>query len=97
MKQLAIYCSRDLEDRIVRTLDRAGLEGYLRVGNATGHKFRPGRELPGTVAWEAVLLVAPAVPEQLVDTIAAELEQYAGSCEVRPCLRLVVSSVERVL
>ncbi len=97
MKQLAIYCSHDLEDRVVRALDRAGVEGFLRVGNASGHKFRPGRELPGTLTWDAALLLVPAVPDHLVDGIAAELEQYSGSCEVRPCLRLIVSSVEKVL
>ncbi len=97
MKQLMIYCSRDLEDRVVAALDAAGVEGFLRVGEATGNKFQPPALLPRTMTWEAALFVAPAAAEQKVEQIIAELESYAGACEVRPCLRMVVSAVERVV
>lgn len=97
MKHLTIYCSRDLEHRVVAALDSAGVEGFLRVGEATGNKFQPPSLLPRTMTWEAALFMVPAAPEQKVGEIIAELERYAGACEVRPCLRIVVSAVEQVV
>ena len=97
MNQLAIYCSRDIEDRVVRALDAAGVGGFLHVAHATGNKFKPGDELPRLLTWDAVLSLVPAVAEDRVDTIMRQLADYAGSCEVDPCLRMVVSAVEKVL
>ena len=97
MKQLAVFCSRDLEDRVVAALDHAGVEGFLRLGGGTGAKFKSGGELPRTMTWEATLFLVPAVAEDRLQLVIAELERYAGSCEVKPCLRIIVSAVEKVV
>jgi hypothetical protein len=97
MKQLSIYCSRDLEDRVIAALDRVGVEGFMRVGGATGNKFKPPAELPRAMTWEAILFLVPAAPDNKIEQVIGELERYAGACEVRPCLKIVVSTVEKVV
>jgi hypothetical protein len=97
MRELKIFCSRDLEDRVVEALDGAGVEGFLHVGEATGHQFAARGELPRTISWEASLFVVPALDEDKVRAVQDELAAYAGRCEVEPCLRMVVGSVERMI
>ena len=95
MKQLAIYCSRDLEERVVSALDQAGVEGFVRIPHVTGNKFREPGGVPRTLTWEALAFVVPGAEEATVEAVVRELEGYAGGCEIRPCLRMVVSSVEK--
>lgn len=96
MQQLTIFCSKDLEEQVVETLDRLGLEGFLHLGDAVGSKFnRPGR-LPRTFTWEASVFVIPAEAPEKIDAVVSELESFADACDTQPCLRLVVSSVDRV-
>lgn len=96
MKQLTIFCSRDLENRVIAVLDRAGIDGFFRAGAATGNKFVPGGQVPRTESWEAAMFVVPAVEGEKIDSILGALAEYARSCEIEPCLRVVVSAVERV-
>jgi hypothetical protein len=91
-----VYCSRDLEDRVVSAFDKAGVEAYLRVGSATGNKFLPEGQVPRTMTWEAVMYVIPAAEEGVISAVVEELEAYAGSCEIEPCLRMVVGTVQEV-
>ena len=97
MKQLTLYCSRDLEDRVVTALDRAGVHGFVHVAEATGNKFLPAGEVPRTMTWEASLIVVPAVPPEKVEPIVKELREYAGSCEIDPCLHVTVSPLDEAL
>lgn len=97
MKQLSIFCSRDLEEKVVSALDRAGVEGYLRLGEATGNRFLPPQEIPRTMVWQATVILVPATAPEKADQIIEELRNEAGSCEVAPCLRIVQSPVERVV
>jgi hypothetical protein len=97
MKQLSIYCSHDLEDQVVEALDRGGVDGFLRVAHATGNKFKPGDELPRVMTWDAALYLVPTVQPDRAEMIVSELQQFAGACEENPCLRIVVSTVERVI
>jgi hypothetical protein len=97
MKQLTLYCSRDLEDRVISALDRADVHGFVRVAEATGNKFLPAGEVPRTMTWEASLIVVPVVPPEKVERIVRELKEYAGSCEIEPCLHVTVSSVDEAL
>jgi hypothetical protein len=96
MKQLMIFCSRDLEDRVIGVLDQAGIDGFFRTGAATGNKFVPGGRVPRTQSWEAAMFVVPAVAAEKIDSILGALAEYARSCEIEPCLRVIVSSVEAV-
>lgn len=97
MKQLSIYCSHDLEDRVVHALDAAGVAGYYRSGGSTGNKFLPPGEHPRTVTWDMTLFVVPGASEEHVESVTAALTKYAGMCDYEPCLRIVVSHVEAIV
>ena len=97
MKLVQVFCSRDLEHRVLRVLDDAGVEGYLRMGDATGGKFLPRGDVPRTMTWEAVSYIVPFASEEAVARITRDLRDYAGHCEIEPCLRLLVLPVEDAL
>lgn len=96
MKQLTIYCSRDLEDRVVNAFDHAHLEGFLRIGGASGSKFFDAGEVPRTMDWEATVFLVPGAQEAQVESVVGELGEYASKCETYPCLRIIVSPVEQI-
>jgi len=95
MKQLTIFCSADLSATVQEALVRAGAEGFLSVPNASGMK--PGAAAPhGRVPrWPADLFLAP-VRDEVAKSVVAALGSYAGECQVAPCLRIMVSSLEAV-
>ncbi len=94
MKQLIIFVSPDLEDRVVRVLEHARVEGFLRLEGATGNKFIHGDPLTRIVTWEAVALIVPGANDAQVKAVLGELEEHAGVCEAGPCLRIVVSGLD---
>jgi len=96
VKQLTIYCSRDLENHVVNALDHARLEGFLRIGGASGSKFCDPGDVPRTMDWEATIFLVPCAQETQVQNVVAELAEYAKSCDTYPCLRIVVTAVEQV-
>jgi len=96
MKQLSIYCSRDLEERVIHALDHAGIEMFLRVPGI-GERFLDAGQLPRTMRWDAALFLVPGAEADRIDRVIGELEQFTGSCEIEPCLRLVVESGERFI
>ena len=96
MKQLTIYCSRDLENHVVNALDHAKVEGFLRVGGASGSKFCDPGEVPRTMDWEATMFLIPGAAVPQIEAVISELEDYAKSCETYPCLRMSVTSLEQL-
>ena len=97
MKQLTIACSDDIEDRVIALLDEAGVEGYIRLGDATGNKFTERGEAYRVMTWPATILLVPGVPDDGVTRVVSSLQRYAASCTTDPCLRVVVASVDEVL
>jgi hypothetical protein len=96
VKQLTIFCNRDEEERVVSALDHAGIPGFLRVGEATGHRFLDPGRVPRDVTWEATMFVVPAANEERLSAAVKELRAYAADCEIEPCLRIVVSPIDDV-
>jgi hypothetical protein len=94
MKQLMIFCSSSEEDFVVTALDRAGVDGFLRIGGATGGKFLERNQVPRTISWEATLMIVPAVSDECARTVVRELGEYSRNCEIEPCLRVVVTETE---
>ena len=92
MKQLTVFCSRDLEQRVVSILDKAGLDGYLRVGDVTGNRFLPKGQVPRSETWEAVMIVIPLGETGVIDRVREKLQAIAASCEIEPCIRLLVNT-----
>ena len=97
MKQLTIFCSQDLDDRVVAALDAADVGSFLHVGDATGRQFAERGALPRTISWEASMFVVPALEESKISLVTRDLSAHAGRCDVEPCLRMVVGSVERII
>jgi hypothetical protein len=96
VKQITILCSNDLVPEVQQALVRAGVEGFLHIPGGVG--VMPGAAAPrgDWPRWEADMVVAP-VPDDLVSKVLEPLRRYAGSCEVAPCLRVLVSALEEVL
>ena len=95
MKQLTIFCSSDLAGTVQGALVRAGVEGFLHVPGGVGVKPGAAAEHGRYPRWEAGMFVA-AVSDEAVANVVDSLRSFAGSCEVAPCLRILVSSLEAV-
>jgi hypothetical protein len=95
VKQVTILCSSDLAAQVQDALVRAGVEGFLHIPRAVGVK--PGAAAPRGrwPRWEAEMFIVPA-PEEVVPSIVEPLRTYAGQCDVAPCLRILVSSLDAV-
>lgn len=87
MKQLSVFCSPDLEDRVVSAFDRAGVEGFMRLPGASAHLFAEPGQVPRTIDWEAVLLIVPAAPGERLERVLDELETYTRQCDTGVCIR----------
>lgn len=97
MIQLTIYFSSDLEGEVLNALDEAQVDAFLRLGEATGHRFLPPGEIPRTLTWDAVVLVVPVATEAQAGAVAEFLAARAGDCEADPCLRITTCPVELLL
>ena len=97
MKQLVVYCSEELEHQVVGSFDRHGAEGYLKIPRAVGHKFLEPEALPRSVSFDAIVLIVPGASEATVAAVLEDLQDYAGKCEIQPCLRASVVNVERLV
>ena len=95
MKQLTIFCSSDLSDTVRDVLVHAGLTGFLKVPHAVGSKPGATWQHGRYPTWDAEMFVAAAEAEA-VEKAVAELKQHVGTCEVEPCLRIMVSALEAV-
>ena len=95
MKQLTILCSSDLSDAVRDALVAAGAEGFLQIPGAVGNKPGAAAEHGRYPRWKAELFLAPA-PEEVVEKAVARLKHLINQCEVEPCLRVLVSTLDAV-
>ncbi len=95
MKQVTVMCSTDLAGTVRDALVGAGIEGFLHVPGAVGVKPGAAAEHGRYPRFEAELFVAPA-EDGAAERAVAALRSFAGRCEVEPCLRILVSSLEAV-
>ncbi len=61
------------------------------MGSKPGATWQHGRY----PTWDAEMFVA-AVEPAIVQQVVSALEDYAGKCEVEPCLRILVGSLDAV-
>jgi len=95
VKQLTILCSSDLSATVRDALVRAGVTGFLKVPRAVGSKPDASAEHGRYPTWDAEMFVAPMEADAVAQVVGL-LEQYAGKCDVEPCLRILVSGLEAV-
>jgi hypothetical protein len=95
VKQLTILCSSDLSDAVRDALVDAGAEGFLQVPGAVGSKPGAAAEHGRYPRWKAEMFLAPASAE-VVEKAVARLKHLSDNCEVEPCLRVLVSTLDAV-
>jgi hypothetical protein len=95
VKQLTILCSSDLSEEVRGALVAAGAEGFLQLPGAVGNKPGAAAEHGRYPRWEAEMFLAPATPE-VVQKAVARLRSLADNCDVEPCLRILVSTLDEV-
>ena len=93
LRMLTIFADEDLEPQVVAALDRAQVEGFLRLGQATGNRFLAEGQVPRSIAWEAVAFVVPLATAEQQQSIALDLSRDAHDCGAEACLRIVASPV----
>jgi hypothetical protein len=95
VKQLTILCSSDLSETVRDVLVRADVSGFLKVPHAVGSKPGATWSHGRYPTWDAEMFLAATEGEK-VDKVVEALEQYSGCCDVAPCLRILVSTLDAV-
>lgn len=98
MKQLIIMCSESIAGQVTQVLDSIiHMEGYVRVsGSGVKCKVPVSGAYEGkSIPWSAEVFIM-ALPEDTVKIITDELKQYANRCDIAPCLRMIVTSIEEL-
>jgi len=95
VKQLTILCSTDLSNAVREALVAAGAEGFLQIPGAVGNKPGAAAQHGRYPRWEAEMFLVPA-PEEVVRNAVALLRRLSDNCEVEPCLRILVSTLDEV-
>lgn len=95
MKQLTILCSSDLADRVRDILIDAGVDGFMELPHAVGTKPGAAAEHGRFPRFDAEMIIAPAENDK-AERVVDELARYIGSCEVEPCLRVLVAPLDAV-
>jgi hypothetical protein len=95
LKQLMIMCSADISETVRDALVASEIEGFLKIPHAVGSKPGATWSHGRYPLWEAEVYLA-AIEDAAVQPIVDRLKDYAGHCDVEPCLRILVSSLDAV-
>jgi hypothetical protein len=92
MKQLTIICSSEIARKVERVLSASGIRGFFHTQGTGTHVEKKG-PYNQNLTWPADIFIVPAEEERLRPVIA-KLTEYAGKCEIEPCLRMILVPVE---
>ena len=92
IKQLTIICNTEISGMVRKTLSRSGIQGFAHMQGAGTHVEKKSA-WANDLTWPADLFIIPA-EEELLRGIIKRLKDYSGKCEIQPCLKLILSSVE---
>ena len=95
MKQLTIMCSSDLAGKVQAALVSANVEGFLQVPNVIGNRPAAAAEHGRVPHWEAEMFIA-AIEDDALESLVTSLRSHADQCDVDPCLRILVKSLDAV-
>ncbi len=96
MKQLTIYCSEELNDSVSQILHHYEIEGFIHMPGIYGNKLKPRGSFEKDLAWQACAFIVFPEDDQL-QSLMAELQQFAQKCGESPCLRMVVVAPEQII
>ncbi len=95
MKLLTILISSDLQDEVSRLIAEMEIDCYMRLGEAYGISHRCRGSLGNNMPWDAAVMMVAGEREQL-EQLADNIESSVRSKEYEPCLRMMLSPVDRV-
>jgi hypothetical protein len=95
MKLLTILISSDLKEEVSEIIADHDVDCYVRIGEAYGISHRCKGSLGDDMPWEARVVMVAGVEEQLVK-LAEAVETAVQAKEYKPCLRMMLSPVDRV-
>lgn len=95
MKQLTIYCSEELNDTVNKILHNYEIEGFIHMPGIFGEKFKPKDSFGKDLVWQACAFVVFPGEDQ-IESILNELQEYANRCKDKPCLRMVVTPIDKL-
>ncbi|MFA6449938.1 MAG: hypothetical protein WCX65_10735 [bacterium] len=93
-KQLTIFCSSEISDMVIGILSSSGIKGFMHL-QGTGTNVIKKTAFAHDLTWPADVFIVPA-EEQPIRNILEHLKNYAGKCEIEPCLKLILSSVDEM-
>ena len=93
-KQLTIFCSSEIAGMVTGVLSSSGIKGFMHL-RGMGTNVIKKTALTHDLTWPADVFIVPA-EEKAVRHIVEKLKSYAGKCEIEPCLKLIVSSVDEM-
>ena len=96
MKQLTIFCSEELENRVSEVLHKFEIESFIHMPGIFGTRLKPKGSYEKDQTWQATAFVIHTI-ESKIDKIIQELQKFTSQCEIQPCLRLVVTKVEKII
>jgi hypothetical protein len=95
MKLLTILVSSDMKDEVSQIISEHNIDCYVRIGEAYGISHRCKGSLGDDMPWEARVIMVAGTEEQLV-ALAEAVEKLFHSKDYNPCLRMMLSPVDRV-
>ncbi|MFQ5769715.1 MAG: hypothetical protein ACE5HX_04210 [bacterium] len=96
MKQLTIYCSAELEPDVSQIFHKYEIDGFIHIPGIYGNKLKPRGSLEKDQIWPASGFVLHT-DELNIRGIIQDLQNYANKCDIQPCLRMVVTPVEKCI
>ncbi|MBW7996385.1 MAG: hypothetical protein FVQ81_07440 [Candidatus Glassbacteria bacterium] len=95
MKLLTVIISSDLTDEVGELISAMDVDCYVRIGESYGISHRCKGSLGDNMPWEAAVLLVAGEEELLVE-LADNIRAAVQSKDYEPCLRMMLSPVDRV-
>ncbi len=95
LKLLTIIISRDLAGEVEALLPEVTVDCYVKVEEAYGISQRHEKDFDHQLPWEAAMILVTG-EEQRLREIAGLIRERLGSKNYKPCLRMMLQSVDQV-
>ena len=89
-----IFCSSEISGMVVSILTNAGVKGFMHL-QGTGTNVIQKTAFSHDLTWPADVFIVPA-EETALRGVVDKLKSYAGKCEIDPCLKLILSTIDEM-